>query len=1074
MRPLTLVSLVMLCAADLGVSLAQEYPEPQLGCFSCTLREAGQARPEPGDVDRTDCVVSSDATSLDARRAGYVDLDTAHYARGSVLNVIVFVNHGDAEAQYVWDAAEREEAGCKAAEAKRFYLEHMPPIGFITFDNENEDCFFYYEVTLPYDINDLAGAEGFEKWMVTDAAEALGFINQGTDGSVIDDMTIWLQDWGGGWDNVIVSFMPADYNFRARASTSAAYIRIDQYEEWGVWAHEWGHVFGACDEYSDWNDDVGALTCDDDINCNDVCQGGYLIVDDADIFNGNCDLCEGSTECIMRSGRTEYDHPPCMYTYQNWAWVDENGNDLLDKTRGWDPFAGAVYEIFELAHNEAKINTDTDRGYVANQRWTSWSTIAVRSGAGADHSIAIYGENNRNHNLAWSVGHAGIEFVVGDFNHNNRGQDHVMLVGHGEYELLYEAGNQMLFPDGVERNRTWNADDVVRTYDVPLFKDEYIVFILENNTPGLDLGMALFGSNGDTYYAGRASALWEADANGAGLSEFEGLSVPRDDVYGLVVWSNTPAGGDFSITVGPSIRTLDEKDPTASEDLALYEFTPSAGYWAVMAARPGESSNLKLSLFEESTFETRLATSGAYPNVEFIAADYGGGASTDYLRVLRQSGTSFAWTEWEQGDEILGGWYNDTWSAGDICRVWDAHLRGGETYRFQQYGDVFSPVNVGIYVLSSADGDPYKQRSAAEAGSNGTSALGEWFTFTAPTDDWYGAVMIGNDESSGWYDMGVGPQVSLVEQAPYEAPDEIIWIDATTVAASWASLGVRAGAGAESSLTLWTCENCDLLCFEELETEDVGPRYIVIDANHEPAATYFARADRRVGTAAQAVSFDVASPSDIVLSDPTEIETTDGSFSVGEVVQIWDLDLMVAPLSVAIEVEPLDPSLDVGVALFGSAGGSTVQSSDGAIESADRLGPGGTEVISFSQANDVYGVVITNQNGAPGAYRIRVGDADIIDVASVELPWTLGFRLVDASARRFVVDLPEAMKVSLDVFDVRGRRVRTLVDEDLGAGRHAVAWDGAARDGSRIGAGVYFARLTAAEDVLTLKVCLPR
>jgi flagellar hook assembly protein FlgD len=48
------------------------------------------------------------------------------------------------------------------------------------------------------------------------------------------------------------------------------------------------------------------------------------------------------------------------------------------------------------------------------------------------------------------------------------------------------------------------------------------------------------------------------------------------------------------------------------------------------------------------------------------------------------------------------------------------------------------------------------------------------------------------------------------------------------------------------------------------------------------------------------------------------------------------------------------------------------------------------------------------------------------------------------------------------VFDVAGRRVVTLADGRLDAGRHRVEWDGRAATGRRLGSGVYFYRLEAA------------
>jgi hypothetical protein len=50
--------------------------------------------------------------------------------------------------------------------------------------------------------------------------------------------------------------------------------------------------------------------------------------------------------------------------------------------------------------------------------------------------------------------------------------------------------------------------------------------------------------------------------------------------------------------------------------------------------------------------------------------------------------------------------------------------------------------------------------------------------------------------------------------------------------------------------------------------------------------------------------------------------------------------------------------------------------------------------------------------------------------------------------------------VVLRIFDARGRLVRTLVDRTLGAGPHAVEWDGRDDNGGRAASGVYFYRLT--------------
>ena len=58
-------------------------------------------------------------------------------------------------------------------------------------------------------------------------------------------------------------------------------------------------------------------------------------------------------------------------------------------------------------------------------------------------------------------------------------------------------------------------------------------------------------------------------------------------------------------------------------------------------------------------------------------------------------------------------------------------------------------------------------------------------------------------------------------------------------------------------------------------------------------------------------------------------------------------------------------------------------------------------------------------------------------------------------------ELPREARVELDVFDLLGRRVRTLDRGARAAGFHEVAWDGRDASGARVGEGVYFYRLRA-------------
>ncbi|HLF07220.1 MAG TPA: FlgD immunoglobulin-like domain containing protein, partial [Thermoplasmata archaeon] len=60
--------------------------------------------------------------------------------------------------------------------------------------------------------------------------------------------------------------------------------------------------------------------------------------------------------------------------------------------------------------------------------------------------------------------------------------------------------------------------------------------------------------------------------------------------------------------------------------------------------------------------------------------------------------------------------------------------------------------------------------------------------------------------------------------------------------------------------------------------------------------------------------------------------------------------------------------------------------------------------------------------------------------------------------------------VSLVVFDVSGRRIRTLAQETLAAGTYARGWDGRDDQGNGVAAGIYLVKLETGEKVLTEKV----
>jgi hypothetical protein len=68
--------------------------------------------------------------------------------------------------------------------------------------------------------------------------------------------------------------------------------------------------------------------------------------------------------------------------------------------------------------------------------------------------------------------------------------------------------------------------------------------------------------------------------------------------------------------------------------------------------------------------------------------------------------------------------------------------------------------------------------------------------------------------------------------------------------------------------------------------------------------------------------------------------------------------------------------------------------------------------------------------------------------------------------------LPRETWVKIEIFNVLGEKVRTLVDEKVKAGSHSVKWDGTDEERLSVSTGIYFCRLRAGDSEQTGKMIL--
>lgn len=140
----------------------------------------------------------------------------------------------------------------------------------------------------------------------------------------------------------------------------------------------------------------------------------------------------------------------------------------------------------------------------------------------------------------------------------------------------------------------------------------------------------------------------------------------------------------------------------------------------------------------------------------------------------------------------------------------------------------------------------------------------------------------------------------------------------------------------------------------------------------------------------------------------------------------------------------------------------TAQDETVIIDSASYVG---SQPLEFSLTDD-YGGVTFAPYFTPGRIDIKT-TSPVADANELALPiqYSLAQNVPNPFNPNTVIsyELPQASEVTLNVYNVLGQKVRTLVDRFMPAGRHDVIFDGRADNSSILASGVYFYRLKADE-----------
>jgi|WetSurMetagenome_2_1015567.scaffolds.fasta_scaffold11346_3 hypothetical protein len=251
------------------------------------------------------------------------------------------------------------------------------------------------------------------------------------------------------------------------------------------------------------------------------------------------------------------------YGFVVWANNDEEGTFTID-----------IQSVPVLISASPFHNITDPQKYKYEQGYVYWAATAIRPDFGSDWDITMYADTSFTTPVAnSSIGGGLIDFVVSDYNHDPTGWQGIRInryTGTSNCQIEY-SGTSNFLPSGPSQFVWPNGGHVIAVWDKYLNAGQSLQ-VTATPSGGLDIGIALFVSNGSTYYAGRIAAAQLSDTNSYGESESIAFVASHSDYYGVVVWNNNGAPGtiDFDVSTG-----IDESDATVPAEYALAQNYPN-------------------------------------------------------------------------------------------------------------------------------------------------------------------------------------------------------------------------------------------------------------------------------------------------------------------------------------------------------------------------------------------------------------------------------------------------------------------------------------------------------------------
>lgn len=143
----------------------------------------------------------------------------------------------------------------------------------------------------------------------------------------------------------------------------------------------------------------------------------------------------------------------------------------------------------------------------------------------------------------------------------------------------------------------------------------------------------------------------------------------------------------------------------------------------------------------------------------------------------------------------------------------------------------------------------------------------------------------------------------------------------------------------------------------------------------------------------------------------------------------------------------------------------------------DRSGKWHNELTGWNQTGTTGGFHVPERFG-----RIFFSTDTVGSITAVEDGSPLSFAIAGNYPNPFnpsttiQYTIPEKVtnRVSLEVYDLRGALIKTLVDQVISPGNHSVIWNGADENGNKVSSGLYLYKLQAGDFKMSNKMMLMR